>query len=135
MSNCIKEYSVDELPIDFAVRNDYIRDIHISCSRGFCLSLNISWGSNKQGVGGGYHNTDNIGRMILALAQFVLDVEDDWGDTNDILKKLIGKPVRVAEKKDYGAEIVKCTYIGHFMVDKFMYCYDWVQYGFCREAK
>lgn len=107
------------------LRNDMIERVSIqSCDHGF-LSLGIDYKSGGQGVGYGYRSEFNIGLMILALAD-ILRVKYVNGD---ILAAMKDKPIRVLYKADYGNFVAPCTYIGHFMEDRFVKMSELVMTG------
>lgn len=117
--------------LEWELRNDQIADVCvISCDHGF-LSLGIDYVSKRQGVGYGYRSEGNIGLMIQGLAS-LLDVKYTNGD---ILKAMQGKPIRVLSKFSPGASVADCTYIGHFMEDKFIKMSEFVMVGIERESE
>ena len=98
------------------LRNDMIASVRVyACDHGF-LQLGIDYKSGKQGVGYGYRSEGNIGLMIQGVAS-LLGVKYINGD---ILKAMENKPIRVLFKEDFGGNVAKSTYIGHFMEDKFI---------------
>jgi hypothetical protein len=115
---------------EWEMRNDMVKSVElVSCDHGF-LSLGIEYMSGKQGVGYGYRCEGNVGMMALHLAQ-LLGV---YGCNGDILASFAGTPIRVLHKFVAGESVAKCTYIGHFMEDKWMYCQDWIMAGVVKEA-
>lgn len=112
------------------LRNDMVERVVVGmCDHGF-LSLGIDYKSGKQGVGYGYRSEGNIGLMILNLAD-VLGV----GYTNgDILANMKGKPIRVLFKEEFGGSVANCTYIGHFMEDKFIKMSELIRVGITEVA-
>ena len=107
------------------LRNDMIASVRVyACDHGF-LQLGIDYKSGKQGVGYGYRSEGNIGLMIQGLAS-LLGVKYINGD---ILKSMDGKPIRVLFKDDWGGSVADCTYIGHFMEDKFVYIKELIMVG------
>lgn len=107
------------------LRNDMIASIRVyGCDHGF-LQLGIDYKSGKQGVGYGYRSEANIGLMIQGLAS-LLDMKYINGD---ILKAMEGEPIRVLFKEDYGGSVANCTYIGHFMKDKFIKMSELIMVG------
>lgn len=119
---------IKEKEIDFGLwkmRNDMIKKVEInSCELGI-LSLGIDYVSEKQGVGYGHRSEGNIGLMILNFAKLL-----GLGSYNgDILEAMKGKPIRVLFKEDWGGHVVDCTYIGHFMEDKFIKMSELIMIG------
>ena len=113
------------------LRNDMIASVRVSaCDHGF-LQLGIDYKSANQGVGYGYRSEANIGLMIQGLAS-LLGVKYINGD---ILKAMEGKPIRVLFKKDYGGCVADCTYIGHFMDDKFIKMSELIMTGIIDEKE
>ena len=113
------------------LRNDMIKCVKVhSCDHGF-LSLGVDYASGQQGVGYGYRSEANIGVMINALAELV----GEKYINGDILKAMEGKPIRVLFKFSAGAPVAECTYIGHFMEDKFIYFHDLIMAGYVEEVK
>jgi len=112
------------------MRNDMVKAVRlVSCDYGF-LSLGIEYASGRQGVGLGYRAEGNVGMMALHLAR-LLGV---YGCNGDILARFAGTPIRVLHKFAAGESVAKCTWIGHFMEDKWMYCQDWVVAGIVEET-
>ena len=117
-----KEPDFDE---KWKLRNDMIERVVVEmCDHGF-LSLGIDYKSGKQGVGYGYRSEGNIGLMILNLA----DVLGVGYINGDILANMRGKPIRVLFKEDFGGSVANCTYIGHFMEDKFIKMSELIRIG------
>ena len=119
---------IKEKESDFGLwimRNDMIKKVEInSCELGI-LSLGIDYVSGNQGVGYGHRSEVNIGFMILNLAKLL-----GLGCYNgDILEAMKGKPIRVLFKEDWGGSVVDCTYIGHFMEDKFIKMSELIMVG------
>ena len=113
------------------LRNDMIASVRVvACDHGF-LQLGIDYTSGKQGVGYGYRSEGNIGLMIQGLAS-LLGVKYINGD---ILKKMEGKPIRVLFKEDWGGNVANCTYIGHFMEDKFIKMSELIMVGIKNETE
>lgn len=114
---------------EWELRNDMVKRVVVQgCDHGF-LSLGIDYASGRQGVGYGYRSEGNIGMQICAL-------EDLLGTrcaNGDALAALKGKPIRVLFKKDIGGSVADCTYIGHFMDDRFMKMSEWVMAGIVHE--
>ena len=116
-----KEPDIDK----WRLRNDMIERVVVEmCDHGF-LSLGIDYKSGKQGVGYGYRSEGNIGLMILNLA----DVLGVGYINGDILANMKGKPIRVLFKEDFGGSVADCTYIGHFMEDKFIKMSELIRVG------
>ena len=114
---------------EWKMRKDMIKRVAVcSCDYGF-LQLGIDYESGAQGVGYGYRSEGNIGMMILALADLV-GVKNTNGD---ILEAMRGKPIRVLFKEDFGGSVAGCTYIGHFMADKWMHATDLIVAGIVNE--
>lgn len=110
---------------EWELRNDMIeRVVVVSCDHGF-LSLGIDYVSGKQGVGYGHRNEANIGLMICALA----DLLETRYRNGDALAGMTNTPIRVLFRADPGGSVVKSTYIGHFMKDKFIKMSEWVKCG------
>ena len=117
-----KEPNFDE---KWKLRNDMIERVVVEmCDHGF-LSLGIDYKSGKQGVGYGYRSEGNIGLMILNLA----DVLGVGYINGDILANMKGRPIRVLFKEDFGGSVADCTYIGHFMEDKFIKMSELIRVG------
>lgn len=115
----------------WTLRNDMIASVRVyACDYGF-LQLGIDYKSGKQGVGYGYRSEGNIGLMIQGLAS-LLGVKYINGD---ILKAMEGKPIRVLFKEDWGASVADCTYIGHFMEDKFIRMTELIMVGIINEKE
>lgn len=113
------------------LRNDMIYSVRVcACDHGF-LQLGIDYRSGAQGVGYGYRSEANIGLMIQGLAS-LLGVKYINGD---ILKAMEGRPIRVLFKKDYGGRVADCTYIGHFMEDKFIKMSELIMVGIIDEKE
>lgn len=111
------------------LRNDMIESVRVyACDHGF-LQLGIDYKSGKQGAGYGYRCEGNIGLMIQGLAS-LLGVKYINGD---ILKKMEGNPIRVLFKEDWGGSVADCTYIGHFMEDKFIKMSELIMVGIINE--
>lgn len=131
-----KFYTLSEIKqreLDFerwTLRNDMIASVRVyACDHGF-LQLGIDYKSGEQGVGYGYRSEGNIGLMIQGLAS-LLGVKYINGD---ILKSMDGKPIRVLFKEDWGGSVADCTYIGHFMEDKFVYIKELIMVGIVKET-
>jgi hypothetical protein len=101
-----------------------------ACNHGF-LQLGVDYKSGKQGVGYGYRSEGNIGLMIQGLASLL----GDKYINGDILKAMEGKPIRVLFKAEYGGRIADCTYIGHFMEDKFIKMSELIMVGIINEKE
>lgn len=115
----------------WTLRNDMIASVRVcACDHGF-LQLGIDYKSGKQGVGYGYRSEGNIGLMIQGLAS-LLGVKYINGD---ILKAMGGKPIRVLFKDDWGGSVADCTYIGHFMEDKFIKMSELIMVGIITEKE
>ena len=115
----------------WTLRNDMIASVRIwACDYGF-LQLGIDYKSGEQGVGYGYRSEGNIGLMIQGLAS-LLGVKYINGD---ILKEMEGKPIRVLFKQDCGGSVAGCTYIGHFMEDKFIKMSELIMVGIINEKE
>ena len=113
------------------LRNDMIASVRVyACDHGF-LQLGIDYKSANQGVGYGYRSEANIGLMIQGLAS-LLGVKYINGD---ILKAMEGEPIRVLFKKDWGGNVADCTYIGHFMEDKFIKMRELIMVGIVDEKE
>lgn len=113
------------------LRNDMIASVRVyACDHGF-LQLGIDYKSGKQGVGYGYRSEGNIGLMIQGLAS-LLGMKYINGD---ILKGMEGEPIRVLFKEDYGGSVAACTYIGHFMEDKFIKMSELIMVGIINEKE
>jgi hypothetical protein len=113
------------------LRNDMIASVRVcSCDHGF-LQLGIDYKSGRQGVGYGYRSEGNIGLMIQGLAS-LLGVKYVNGD---ILKEMEGEPIRVLFKSDWGGSVADCTYIGHFMEDKFVKMSELIMVGIINEKE
>ena len=113
------------------LRNDKIASVRVyACDHGF-LQLGIDYKSGKQGVGYGYRSEGNIGLMIQGLAS-LLGVKYINGD---ILKEMKGEPIRVLFKEDIGGSVANCTYIGHFMEDKFIKMSELIMVGIVSEKE
>ena len=113
------------------LRNDMIASVRVcSCDSGF-LQLGIDYKSGRQGVGYGYRSEGNIGLMIQGLAS-LLGAKYVNGD---ILKKMEGTPMRVLHKEDWGGSVADCTYIGHFMEDKFVKMSELIMVGIVEERE
>jgi hypothetical protein len=113
------------------LRNDMIASIRIcSCDHGF-LQLGVDYKSGKQGVGYGYRSEGNIGLMIQGIASLL----GDKYINGDILKAMEGKPIRVLFKEDWGGSVADCTYIGHFMEDKFIKMSELIMIGIITEKE
>lgn len=131
-------YTLDEIQRrepDFGkweLRNDMVKSVRVySWGHGF-LQLGIDYASGgKQGVGYGYRSEVNIGLMIQGLAS-LLGAKDINGD---ILKELEDTPIRVLFKRDFGEAVAKCTYIGHFMDDRFLKMSELILVGIVEEAE
>lgn len=130
-------YTLDEIrrrEPDFGkweLRNDMVKSVRVcSCDHGF-LQLGIDYKSGKQGVGYGYRSEGNIGLMIQGLAS-LLGVKYINGD---ILKEMEGTPIRVLFKQDFGGSVAGCTYIGHFMDDKFLKMSELLMVGIVEERE
>lgn len=116
---------------EWKLRNDMIKRVVVrSCDHGF-LSLGIDYESGAQGVGYGYRSEGNIGMMICALAD-LLGTRYGNGDALDALK---GLPIRVLDKDDFGGSVADCTYIGHFMEDKFVKMSELIMVGIINEKE
>lgn len=105
------------------MRNDRIRSVTIDGS--IFLSVGIEFESGKQGVGFGHRNEGNLGMML----KWLLDLYVDATETTNVLAQLEKTPIRVLSLEDWGGSQVECTYLGHFMQDKWMKCSDWVMAG------
>lgn len=115
----------------WTLRNDMIASVRVyACDHGF-LQLGIDYKSGRQGVGYGYRSEGNIGLMIQGLAS-LFDVKYINGD---ILKAMEGKPIRVLFKEDPGGNVADCTYIGHFMEDKFIKMSELIMVGIINEKE
>lgn len=116
---------------EWELRNDMIAEVVVHCcDRGF-LSLGVEYESKAQGVGYGYRSEGNIGLMILELAK----VAGVQYETGDILKNMKGRPIRVLFKFDVGGFAAACTYIGHFMEDKFVKMSELVKVGILEDEQ
>jgi hypothetical protein len=115
------------IPSKAEIKNDMIRKVCIRRDRGFILGLDVEFESGRQPMFGGYQNTENIGSIILCLAD-LLGVNKS-GECSDILKAFEGVPCRIASIDNWGAPIAENTWIGHFMKDKWMNCKDVVLSG------
>lgn len=114
---------------DWEMRNEMIKRVVVeSCDHGF-LSLGIDFTSGKQGVGYGYRSEGNIGIMILHLAKLV----GCYAVNDDILARFAGNPIRVLQKFAPGDSVAMTTYIGHFMEDRWLFCYGWIMAGIVKE--
>lgn len=115
----------------WTLRNDMIASVRVyACDHGF-LQLGVDYKSGKQGVGYGYRSEGNIGLMIQGLAS-LLSVKYINGD---ILKAMESKPIRVLFKEDWGGSVADCTYIGHFMDDKFLKMSELIMVGIISEKE
>lgn len=130
-------YTLDEIKQrepDFerwSLRNDMIASVRAyACDHGF-LQLGIDYKSGKQGVGYGYRSEANIGLMIQGLAS-LFGVKYINGD---ILKAMEGEPIRVLFKEDWGGSVADCTYIGHFMEDRFIKISELIMVGIINEKE
>lgn len=130
MKNCICE---SQLPGNVEIKNDMIKRVAITCDRGFILGLYVEMKSGRQPFFCGYHNTGNIGKMILALAE-LLGV-NDCGDSRDILSEFAGVPCRVASNGMAGDKIAETTWIGNFMDDRWMLALDIIRTGIESEVE
>lgn len=110
------------IPSKAEIKNDMIQKVCIRRDRGFILGLDVAFESGRQTMFLGYQNTDNIGHIILCLAD-LLGVNKE-GECSDILKAFEGKPCRIASINDWGSPIAENTWIGHFMKDEWMNCKD-----------
>lgn len=124
MKNIINQKSI---PKKAKIKNDMIQKVCISRDRGFILGLDVEFESHRQTMFLGYHNTDNIGHIILCLAD-LLGVNKE-GECSDILKEFEGTPCRIASIDNWGANIAENTWIGHFMKDEWMNCKNVVLAG------
>ncbi len=125
-----KFLTAKDIPQGFEVRNDMIDDVRLELYRGFALSLGIEYKSGQQGVFYGHHNTANIGYMLTTLARLF---GIDNAEQVELIKAFKGIPIRVAFKEDWGGIVTSCTYLGHFMEDKWCYCADLVKFGIPKE--
>ena len=130
-------YTLDEIAkreLDYPewkLRNDMIASVRIvACDHGF-LQLGIDYKSGKQGVGYGYRSEGNIGLMIQGLA-CLLGVKYINGD---VLEAMRGKPIRVLFRENFGGSVADCTYIGHFMEDRFIYMKELIMVGIVKETE
>ena len=115
----------------WSLRNDMVASVRVcACDHGF-LQLGIDYKSGKQGVGYGYRSEANIGLMIQGLAS-LLGVKYINGD---ILKAMEGMAIRVLFKEDWGGSVAGCTYIGHFMEDKFIKMSELIMVGIINEKE
>lgn len=115
----------------WTLRNDMIASVRVyACDHGF-LQLGVDYKSGKQGVGYGYRSEGNIGLMIQGLASLL----GEKYINGDILKAMEGKPIRVLFKEDYGGSVANCTYIGHFMEDKFIKMSELIMVGIINEKE
>jgi hypothetical protein len=53
----------------------------------------------------------------------------------NILKAMEGEPIRVLFKEDWGGSVANCTYIGHFMDDKFIKMSELIMVGIINEKE
>lgn len=130
MKNCIGK---SQLPYDVEIKNDMIKRVAITRNRGFMLGLYVEMKSGRQPFFCGYHNTKNIGNMILAIAE-LLGV-NDCGDSHDILSEFVGVPCRVASNGIAGSKIAETTWLGNFMDDRWMLAMDIIRTGIEVEVK
>lgn len=115
------------MPSEAEIKNDMIQKVCIRRDRGFILGLNVEFESGRQTMFLGYHNTDNIGHIILCLAD-LLGVNKS-GECSDILEAFEGTPCRIAHIDNWGAPIAENTWIGHFIKNQWMLCKDVVLSG------
>lgn len=121
----------DELPKNVEIKNDMIEQIQIRRDRGFILGCTVHMKSGRQPFLNGYHNTGNIGYILLALAE-LLGVNKS-GECSDLLESFKNTPCRVASNGMAGDIIAETTWLGHFMFDNWMLAKDIVQIGFEKE--
>ncbi len=117
----------ESIPSEAEIKNDMIKKVCIRRDRGFILGLDVEFESDRQTMFLGYHNTSNIGHIILCLAD-LLGVNKS-GECDDILEAFECTPCRIASIDNWGAPIAENTWIGHFMEDKWMWCKDVVMAG------
>lgn len=123
----VRTISQNEIPHNAEIKNDMIEEIKISRDRGFLLGVTLYLKSGRQPFLSGYNNTNNVGFILLALAE-LLGVNTS-GDSTDFIGAFRNTPCRIAQNGHGGDEIAKVTWLGHFMSDKWMLAYDIVQTG------
>lgn len=116
-----------DIPEGVEIANDMINSVEIRRDRGFILGLTLNFRSGRQPIMNGYNNTDNIGYILLGLAE-LLGVNTE-GESDDLLAAFRNAPCRIASDGKAGDIIAEHTWLGHFMFDRWIRARELVDVG------